>query len=500
MLPLLLLACLASNRPLMPVSPSIPLGNPPVSMPAGVEEKPGVIALPSPTGQAQPPQAFLLRGAVLPAPWLPSGDPWRTFRDLAQANREHIYGRLVELCDGAGHRLAGSPGQKRAEAIGKAWFEQDGIKVWTEPVRVPVWIRGEEELQLVKPRAEKLDLLALGGTVATPKEGVEAAVVVIRDFAELGPQVKGKIVLYNHPMLVTSPAIDGYGDAVAYRGQGASKAAKFGAVGVLVRSVTTHSLATPHTGGMGYEEGVAKIPAAAITVEDAERLSRLVKEGEVRVRLRLTARFEAEADAVNVIAELPGLELPGEVVVLGGHLDSWDVGQGAHDDGAGIVESVEALRLVKGHGSTKRTVRVVLFANEENGLRGAKAYFAAHSTDNHIATVETDLGGGRPRGWGYTASEAQAAWLLPLLGDSGMFSRVGGGGADISPLTADGVLGIGLIPDDSQYFNVHHTRADTVDKVDPSDLADATAAVAALVWELANAPDAPEKAAPRPGE
>lgn len=454
----------------------------------------------TPAPNFDPAAGLQLRGPIRTAEWIPGGDPWRTFRDVARANETHIYGRLVELCDGAGHRLAGSPGQKRAEAIGKAWFEKDEIKVWTEPVKVPVWVRGEEELSLVKPRAEKLDLLALGGTVATPKAGIEAPIVVITDFEELGPQVKGKIVLYNHPMKVTVPAIDGYGEAVAYRGQGASKAAKFGAVAVLVRSVTTHSLATPHTGGMWYDEALPKIPAASITVEDAERLSRMAKDGEVRLKLRLTAHFEADGEAVNVIAEVPGIETPEEIVLLGGHLDSWDVGQGAHDDGAGIVESVEALRLVKGHGSTKRTVRVVLFANEENGLGGGKAYFAAHGHEKHVAAVESDLGGGRPRGWGFTADDAQKAWLERMITDSGMTSRAGGVGADISLLVADGVLGIGLLPDDTHYFDVHHTRGDTVDKVEPLALADATAAVAALVWELANVPGAPAKAAPRANE
>lgn len=431
------------------------------------------------------------------AAWHPTGAEWVRFRALAQADRERSYARLVELCDGAGHRLAGSPGQRRAEAIGAAWLKADGLKVTLDPLKVPVWIRGEASLEVTGPRAEPLRVLTLGGSVATPEAGIEAQIIVIRDFSELSSAVKGKIVLYNHPMLPGTPAIDHYGDAVAYRGGGASKAAAHGALAVLVRSVTTRSLHTLHTGALGYDAAQPKIPAASVTVEDADRLSRLAAAGEVRVRLRLTPHTEPDADAVNVIGELRGSVHPEEIVVIGGHLDSWDVGQGAADDGAGVVESVEALRLVATAGTPKRTIRVVLFANEENGLRGGKAYFTAHGTERHVAAVESDIGGGAPMGFGITASDAQQAWLTPMLLGSGLFTRPDGGGADISPLTHDGVLAIGLLPDDSHYFDVHHTDADTVDKIDPAALADSTGALAALIWQLANAPDAPAKAALR---
>ncbi len=431
------------------------------------------------------------------ADWNPTGAEWQRFRALAQADRDRSYARLVELCDGAGPRLAGSPGQKRAEAIGAAWLKADGLKVMLDPVKVPVWVRGEASLAVTGARAEALRVLTLGGSVATPEAGIEAPIVVIRDFSELSSAVKGKIVLYNHPMVPGTPAIDHYGDAVAYRGGGASKAAAFGAVAVLVRSVTTRSLHTLHTGALGYDEAHPKIPAAAVTVEDADRLSRLAAKGEVRVKLRLAPHTEPDADAVNVIGELRGSVYPDEIVVIGGHLDSWDVGQGAADDGAGIVESVEALRLVAKAGTPKRTIRVVLFANEENGLRGGKAYFTAHGTERHVAAVESDIGGGAPQGFGITASDAQQAWLTPMLNGSGLFTRTDGGGADISLLTRDGVLAIGLLPDDSHYFDVHHTDADTVEKIDPAALADSTGALAALLWQLANAPDAPVKAGVR---
>ncbi len=436
--------------------------------------------------------------AADPAPWAPTDPDWQRFRALAAAQRDNTYARLVELCDGAGPRLAGSPGQKRAEAIGAAWLKADGLRVSLDPLKVPVWVRGEASLGVTVPRAESLAVLALGGSVATPEAGIEAPIVVIRDFSQLSAAVKGKIVLYNHPMEEGNPSVDHYGEAVAYRVGGASKAAAFGAVAVLVRSVTTRSLYTLHTGTLGYDEAHPKVPAAAITVEDADRLSRLAAKGEVRVRLRLTPHTEPDADAVNVIGELRGSEFPDEVVVVGGHLDSWDVGQGAADDGAGIVESVEALRLIAAFGTPKRTVRVVLFANEENGLRGGKAYFAAHGHERHVAAVESDLGGGGPRGFGITASDAQRAWVLPMLSGSNLTNRADGGGADISLLTADGVLALGLLPDDRHYFDVHHTEADTVDKIDPASLSDATGALAAILWRLANDPGAPPKAAPRP--
>ncbi len=449
---------------------------------AAANEPPPAGSAPGPTG----------------APWAPTDPDWQAFRAAAQSARGRIWDRLAELCDVAGHRLAGSPGQVRAERLTAEWLRADGLTVSLDPLKVPVWVRGPASLVLVAPRPEPLALLALGGSVATPAGGVEAPVVVIREFSELGPQVKGKIVLFDHPMRDGLPTIDHYGEAVAFRASGASKAAVHGALAVLVRSVTTRSLYTPHTGGVFYDEKSPRIPAAAIPTEEADRLARMAARGEVRVRLDLQAETRPDADAVNVIGELRGATRPDEIVLLGGHLDSWDVGQGAHDDGAGVVESVEALRLIAARGRPARTVRVVLFANEENGLRGGKAYFAAHGKERHVAAIESDLGGGAPQGWGFTADVAQRAWLTPRLAGSGMYLRDSGGGADISPLNDDGVLSIGLLPDDSHYFDVHHTHADTVDKVDPVALADATAAMAALAWELANAPAAPAKAAARP--
>lgn len=444
-----------------------------------------VSPLPAASPAAEPPPP-------LDAPAAPPRDTSPPVPDPADATRQ--WQRLAELCDGAGHRLAGSPGQRRAEQITAAWLDADGITVRLEPVKVPTWIRGEASLQLSAPYAQSLPVLALGGSVATPAAGLEAPVVVIRDFAELGPAVKGKIVLYNVPMTPGVPSIDHYGDAVAYRGQGASRAAEHGAVAVLVRSVTTRSLGTIHTGGMWYAPEGTKIPAASVSTETADMLSRLAATGEVRLKLRMDPRHGPDSDAFNVVGELKGSDLAQEVVVIGAHLDSWDVGQGAHDDGAGVVHVVEAMRAMKARGVPRRTIRGVLFANEENGLRGGRAYFAAHGHERHVAALESDLGGGSPRGWGVTASPEQRAWIEPMLSASRLWVREGGGGADISPLTDDGVLSVGLIPDDEHYFDYHHTWADTVDKVDPTALAEGTIAITELTWALANAEAAPPKA------
>jgi hypothetical protein len=414
----------------------------------------------------------------------PPSDPDVTALIEAGIRSERAYTRLAQLCDDAGHRLAGSKGLERAVDITAAWMRADGMEVRTEPVLVRTWVRGPASLQILAPRVRALPLLALGGSVGG---NLEAPVVVIRNFDELGPQVAGKIVLYNHPMLQERKAIEGYGPAVAYRGRGAIAAAKHGAVAVLVRSVTARSLYTPHTGAMHYEEGVPKIPAAAITIEDAEQIARDVGRGiEVRARLSLAAEEQPPSPSHNVIGELRGSTKPEEIVLLGAHLDSWDVGQGAHDDGAGVAEVVEALRLIRAHGTPARTVRVVLFTNEENGLDGGKSYAASHGSETHVAAIESDLGGGYPTGWEVTATEAQRAWFTVVSAPIGLPITGEGGGADISPL--EGVLQIGLLPEHSRYFDVHHTEADTFDKIDKLQLQRSAGTLAALAWELAEAP------------
>ncbi len=423
-----------------------------------------------------------------PRTYQPADPGWAEWVDAAVARKDRAWARLAELCDGAGHRLAGSEGQVRAEQIVKAWLEADGHPTRMEPVTVPNWKRGEASLVLSAPYVQVLPVLALGGSVATPSKGIEAGVVVAHAGAPLGPHAQGKIVLFNQPMAEGVPTIDRYGDGVQDRASGASRAAAHGAVAVLVRSVTTRSLGTVHTGGTWYEPGKPHIPAASVSVETAEMLSRLVARGEVRVKLSMSPRYEADAQAYNVVGEVLGGELPSEIVLIGAHLDSWDLGQGAHDDGAGVVHVVEALRAIRARGAPRRTVRAVLFANEENGLRGGKAYFAAHGAEQHVAAIESDLGGGSPRGWGASGAPAQRTWINPILASSSMWIRDDGGGADISPLVEAGVLGVGLIPDDEHYFDFHHTWADTVDKVDATALAEGVGALAALTWSLANAP------------
>lgn len=414
------------------------------------------------------------------------------------------YARLAELTDGIGARLAGSEGERAAVEWALRAFKADGVKAWLEPVKVPRWVRGEERGEILaseRHRGHPLSLLALGGSVATPPGGVTAEVVEVGSFEELeslGARVKGKIVFFNHGMSVAGD----YGRFVGLRARGASAAAKHGAVGVLVRSLATASLRTPHTGAMHYEEGVPQVPAASIATEDAELLHRLLAGGPVKVAFTLGCKTLPDVDSFNVVAEVKGREKPDEVVLLGAHLDSWDVGTGAHDDGAGVTMVMEALRLIsKEKTAPRRTVRVVLFANEENGLRGGRAYAEKHAAElpKHVAALEMDSGGGRPLGvmlrTGAGGDEVVRPWLRPLeaLG-AGTIVEGEAGGADLSPLIPARVPFVGVRVDASRYFDIHHTHADTLDKVDPKALAESTAAVTWVAWALAEE----EKLLPRP--
>lgn len=458
---LLLLACVKA-----PVPPSPPA--PPAEVPAA-----------GPTGISA--TAAIAEDPVLAA-----------LLATAKADGPIALARLATLCDDVGARPSGSAAYDRAVAWGVKELQSAGLRAWTEPVTQPRWVRGAESLTWLGAEPRPMALLALGGSVGTPTP-IEAEVVVIHDFSELGPQVAGKIVLYNKRMEEGVPTIEHYGPAVAYRSQGASRAAPFGAVAVLVRSVTTRSLYTPHTGALSYQEGVPKIPAAAVTPEDADRIDRVVSRGiPVRLRLTLGAHQEPDVQSAQVLAELRGGTHPDEVVLLGAHLDSWDVGAGAQDDGAGVIEVMEALRLIHGAGLTPaRTIRVVLYANEEFGLSGGKAYAQAHGKDRHVVAMESDLGAGRPLAWGATGSPAQLAWLRAALAPLRLPVDEGGGGADISTLGPGGVLLAGLRPDDTHYFDIHHTNADTIDKIDPTALGEAVAAVTGFAWLTANAPEAP---------
>lgn len=393
--------------------------------------------------------------------------------------------RLVELSDGIGHRLAGSASLDRAIAWAEERMRADGLRTRLEPVQVPVWVRGDASLEVLGTVPFDVPLLALGGSPGTPP--IEAEVAVVGSFEELGPHVAGKVVVFDVPFT-------GYGETVVYRWNGPTEAAKHGAVAALVRSIAPVGLRTPHTGSTDLEAG---IPAAAIAAEDAMRLRRLSEAGPVRIRLALGSRTLPDAPSANVIGEVPGRT--SEVVVVACHLDSWDVGQGAQDDGAGCVMAMEAGRLVAALPTPpRRTLRVVLYTNEENGLRGAKAYAEAHAGEPHFAAIEADTGSGQPLGFRVDRRGADGelldpvdpwlAWLAPvsaLLAPIGATGITGSwSGADIRPLVLRGVLGVGLDQDTTDYWPIHHTEADTVDKVDPVLLRRNTAAMTVMAWWL----------------
>lgn len=424
----------------------------------------------------------------------------------AALEKNSAFERLEELCLTIGHRLSGSPQLEKAIEWAVATLKKDGHEnVRKEKVMVPHWVRGRESATIIEPNEYPLVMLGLGGSVATPPEGITAQVLVVADKDELdakADQAKGKIVLFNNPMPPYHPETgSGYGKTVQYRGRGAVYAAEKGAVACLVRSVTARSLRTPHTGAMRYQDDVAKIPAAAITTEDAEMIARLQQRGiPVTVNLKMDAKTLPDAESANVIAELRGREKPVEVVVIGGHIDAWDVGHGAHDDGAGCIMAMEALPVLrKLNLIPRRTIRVVLWTNEENGLAGGKAYAKDHEAElkNHVAAIESDSGGFKPTGYSVecddSAREALAALqmdeILSLVNSIGpMKVRTGHSGADISTLKSAGVMLMGHNVEGSTYFDYHHTPADTIDKVDPRELSENVAVMAAVAYVLADMP------------
>jgi len=404
------------------------------------------------------------------------------------------YHRLAALTDRFGPRFSGTANLERAIDWILDQMRRDGLdNVRGEPVMVPRWVRGEESAELLEPRRRRLPMLGLGGSIATPPDGITAPVLVVRSFDDLSrraPEARGKIVLFNVPFT-------NYGETVRYRGAGAVAAARAGAVASLIRSVTPYSHQTPHTGGMSYNDSVPRIPHAAITVEDAEMLQRMQDRGErIVVRLTMSAQTLPDVPSRNVVAELVGSQHPNQVVVLGGHIDSWDVGQGAMDDGGGSVVSWEAVRLLKRLGlRPRRTVRVVLWTNEENGLRGGLGYRDAHASElaDHVLAMESDAGVFTPSGFGFSGSDAafsmvrQIGSLLQRI-NAGEVRR-GGGGADIGPLAREGVPVMGLNVDGSRYFYYHHSDADTMDKLDPREMALCVAAMAVMAYVVAELPE-----------
>jgi carboxypeptidase Q len=400
---------------------------------------------------------------------------------------------LRELCDDVGHRLAGSPGMAKAVEWGLRKMAEDGLATRSEPVTVPTWLRGVEEGAIVAPVARPLHLLQLGGSPPTPPGGLTADLLVVGSFEELkarAAEVPGTIVLFDVPFTT-------YGETVRYRGRGPTEAAALGAVGALVRSVTTTSLDTPHTGMTRVPDaGERTVPSAAVTIENATQLRRLAERGPVRVHVELGGKPGPDAVSANTIGEWRGREKPEEIVVLACHLDSWDVGQGAQDDGAGCVTAMQAAHLIASlPWRPRRTLRVVLYTNEESGLAGAEAYDRAHAAETHHAAIESDLGSGQPLGFhvhrkdgesvaaDLAALSAVPAWLAPI--GAGSLDE-GHSGADIGLLAERGALCVGLAQDPTNYWPIHHTEADTFDKVDPTLLARNVAAMAVLAWTLAD--------------
>lgn len=413
--------------------------------------------------------------------------------------------KLAYMTTHIGHRLSGSTGLERAIEWASAGMRAEGLDVRLQEVMVPYWVRGEESASVVSPTQRDLPMLGLGGSVGTPPEGLTAACVVVENFDQLDAldrsEVEGKIVVY-------AVEWEGYGKTVRYRSRGPSRAAAKGAVAVFVRSVTGHSLQTPHTGALGYDSEQPKIPACAITVEDANWFLRCREDGvEVTAHLQMEAKSFDEVLSHNVIAEIRGAEKPEEIVVMGGHFDSWDVGEGAHDDGAPCIAAWHALALIKKLGlQPRRTLRVVLWTNEESGLRGGREYRDALGDDVglHVAAIEMDGGCERPVGFGFSMgglseegddpAYERAYGLLSEIGAlftsiDGHTIKRGGGGADIGPLMRSGVPGMHLNTVGEHYFDWHHTRADTLDKVDPEDFKKAVALFAVMGFVLADMPE-----------
>jgi len=421
---------------------------------------------------------------------------------IQKAMRENRAIKILERIVSVGPRLSGSPEAAAAVELTRQMMQDFGFeKVHLEPVQVPRWVRGPVEKALIVNSRTlgtvPLAITALGGSGATPTGGLTAEVVEVHSLAEvreLGSRLQGKIVFFNRPMDPTDlETFRAYGRAVDQRVRGPAVAARAGAVAALVRSVTTRHDNVPHTGVTIFAKDERVVPAAAVSLQGADLLSQLLKEeGSVRVHLELSCSTLTDVPSANVVGQITGRELPREIVLLAAHLDSWDVGQGAHDDGAGCAHVIEALRLLKELGlRPKRTVRAVLFTNEENGSRGARAYPRAPQRrgEVHVAAIESDRGGFAPRGFTVggdsTVLNALQRWA-PLLAPLGAdHFTLGGGGADISPLGRNGTLTLGLKVECARYFDVHHSANDVLPAVNERELEMGAAALAILAYRLA---------------
>ncbi len=424
----------------------------------------------------------------------------RKIYDMSLLNGKSYFW-LEHLSLKIGNRLSGSVGAQRAVEYTKRELESLGLdKVWLQPVMVPKWVRGSKEFAYVETApgsSRNINITALGGSVATPAGGTKAQVLEVQgieDLARYGEeQIRGKIVFFNRPMRASMiSTFEAYGGAVDQRYSGAAQAAKYGAVGVLVRSLNLRLDDFPHTGTMSYGElpESARIPAAAISTNDAEYLSGLLKiKKDSEVYFKMNCQEFPEVESYNVIGELTGSQFPEEYIVVGGHLDSWDLGDGSHDDGAGVVQSMEVLRLFKELNlKPKRSLRVVLFMNEEHGLSGGKKYAQVvnQKKENHIFALESDAGGFVPRGFSFEGAKAQ---FEQILGWKALFKpylihyfEQGGSGADIGPLKNGSTLLAGLAPDSQRYFNHHHSANDTFDHINKRELELGAATMASLIY------------------
>ncbi|HVG22310.1 MAG TPA: M20/M25/M40 family metallo-hydrolase [Blastocatellia bacterium] len=462
-----------------------------------------ILSVPVIAGQQAPPASDLYSAQLM-----------AELKQLQQAalSSDYAYAQVARLSNNIGPRLTGSPQAQQAVEYVAGEMRRLGLEVQLEKLTVPHWVRGVETGELVEftgqapNTTQKIVLTALGGSVATPPEGLTADVVVVENFNQLRAlgreRVAGKIVLYNAPfdkeMAAQGFAGDAYRQAVVYRGTGASAAAQLGAVAALTRSVGGADYRLPHTGALRYQENAPRIPAAAVAAEDAGLISHLSAQGKVRMRLTLTPQTLPDVTSFNVIGDLKGTERPEQVVIVSGHLDSWDLGTGAIDDAAGVAVAMQVAQLCKQLNlRPRRTIRVIAWMNEENGLVGGRTYAANHASEiaNHVAAIESDLGAGHPVGFSGHMSAKALEMLTPL---SGVLQSSGAGiarrtenaeGADISPLDALGVPTFAPIQDIRTYFNYHHTAADTLDKIVPRELAENAAVMAVLAYALASLPE-----------
>jgi carboxypeptidase Q len=447
-----------------------------------------------------------------PSPTPPVFSP-QTLSELKQLQKAaltsgYAYRQVAHLSNNIGPRLTGSAQAAKAVEYVASELKAIGCEVQLERVMVPHWVRGEETAALVQfpgqaaNTTQKIVLCALGDSVATAKDGIEAEVIAVRNFDELKSlpreKVAGKIVLFNYPfdkqMAAEGRGGEAYGEAVVYRSDGPSAAARQGAVACLIRSVGGADYRLPHTGQTDYAMDAPKIPAGAVTAEDADLIADLVRQGPVKMKLVLTPQTLPDVESANVIGDIKGSEHPEQVIIVSGHLDSWDLGTGAIDDGAGVAVSMEAANLIqKLHLNPRRTIRVIAWMNEENGLAGSKQYAKDHEKEwmNHFAAMETDGGAGHPLGINIKAKPEAKKTFAPvgaiLQGSgAGILNLVEHCGSDIGPMEKAGVPAFSPIQDSRFYFNYHHTAADTLDKIVPKELAENSAVVAVAAYALAN--------------